>query len=92
MSAKNTYEAFISYRQHPIDTRIAREIQSRIEHYRIPKEIQGRTGKKKFRKIFLDQSDLSGAADLPAAIAKALERSDWLFVICSERALYLLFR
>ena len=85
MSAKNTYEAFISYRQHPIDTRIAREIQSRIEHYRIPKEIQGRTGKKKFRKIFLDQSDLSGAADLPAAIAKALERSDWLFVICSER-------
>ena len=46
------YEAFITYNQNPKDTRVARDVQFRLEHYRIPSDIQKLTGIKKFKKIF----------------------------------------
>lgn len=85
MSNRSGYEAFISYKHNPIDTKVAKDVQKRIEHYRIPKDIQKKTGIQKFRRVFRDTSELSGTADLPADIENAIKRSDYLIVICSQR-------
>lgn len=85
MSNRNGYEAFISYKHNPIDTKVAKDVQKRIEHYRIPKDIQKKTGIQKFRRVFRDTSELSGTADLPADIENAIKQSDYLIVICSQR-------
>ncbi len=85
MSNRSGYEAFISYKHNPIDTKVAIDVQKRIEHYRIPKDIQKKTGIQKFRRVFRDTSELSGTADLPADIENAIKQSDYLIVICSQR-------
>ena len=79
------YNAFISYKHHPIDIKVAQDVQKQIEHYRIPKYIQKKTGIKKFRHVFRDITELSGSADLPADIEEAIKQSDYLIVVCSKR-------
>lgn len=79
------YEAFITYNQNPKDTRVARDVQFRLEHYRIPSDIQKLTGIKKFKKIFRDTTELSGTNNLTKEIETALISSRYLIVICSQR-------
>ncbi len=79
------YNAFISYRHSEKDSMIASEIQTRLERFKIPKEIQKRTGVKRFERIFRDKEELPITSDLNENIEKALEESDHLIVICSER-------
>lgn len=79
------YDAFISYRHSPVDSKIAAEIQHRLEHFTVPRSIQKKTGKKKINRIFRDKEELPITSDLNDDIAEALANSDYLIVICSPR-------
>ncbi len=77
------YDAFISYRHTPRDTDVAIEIQHSLEHFRIPKAIQEKTGVNKITRIFRDQEELQLNPDLATKIESALDNSDYLIIICS---------
>ena len=79
------YDAFISYRHSPVDSKIAAEIQHRLEHFPVPRSIQKKTGKKKINRIFRDKEELPITSDLNDDITEALANSDYLIVICSPR-------
>ena len=42
------YNAFISYKHAPADIAVAKDIQHRLEHFRVPKPIREKTGKQDF--------------------------------------------
>lgn len=75
------YNAFISYRHHPDDIRVAEQIHKGLEHYRIPKAIKKKGGGK--MRLFRDKEELPITSNLTDDITKALENSDFLIVICS---------
>ena len=77
------YNAFISYKHAPLDTKVASEIQTRLERFRIPKAIQKSSGIKKIDRIFRDKEELLITSDLNETIEHALVNSDFLIVICS---------
>ena len=78
------YDAFISYRHTPQDTKTAETIQYELEHYRIPKGVRSAYGIKKINRIFRDQAELQMSSDLSREIERALDASRFLIVICSE--------
>ena len=75
------YNAFISYRHHPDDIRVASQIHRFLEHYKIPRAIRKKC--KGITRIFRDKEELPITSDLTTDITKALENSDYLIVICS---------
>ena len=77
------YNAFISYRHSDQDIKVAKAIQSDLEHFHIPRKIRKVTGQKRINRIFLDKDELGAASDLSAEISYALEHADNLIVICS---------
>ena len=77
------YNAFISYKHAPLDNKIAKEIQTGLEHFSIPGKIRKQSGVKRFERIFRDLEELPITSDLNDNIAKALNNSDFLIVICS---------
>lgn len=79
------YDAFISYRHSPVDSKIAAEIQRRLERFSIPRSLRNKTGKKKITRIFRDKEELPLTSDLNDDITEALVNSDFLIVICSPR-------
>lgn len=81
MAEKNHYNAFISYRHHPEDIRVAAEIGRSLERFRIPKEIRKKAGG--ITRIFRDKDELPITSNLSDDITQALENSDYLIVICS---------
>ncbi len=85
MALAEKYNAFISYRHSEIDNKIASEIQTQLERFKIPKQIQKKTGIKRFDRIFRDKEELPTTSDLKHDIENALKVSDFLIVICSER-------
>lgn len=76
------YNAFISYRHHPDDIKVASTIHKSLEHYRLPKAIRSKT--KGIKRIFRDKEELPITSNLTDDITAALENSDYLIVICSE--------
>lgn len=81
---KYKYFAFISYKRE--DEEWAKKLQYKLEHYKLPSNLNGRTDlPKEIRPIFRDQSDLAGGV-LADEINDALEHSKFLIVICSPRA------
>ena len=58
------YNAFISYRHAPLDSKVASEIQKKLERARIPRAIQKKTGKKKIERIFRDKEELPITNDI----------------------------
>ena len=76
------YKAFISYRHLPLEKRIAIKLHRRIEHYLIPKELR-KNGEKHLGYVFRDQDELPISSDLTANIQQALDRSEYLIVICT---------
>ena len=84
MDNNKEYFAFISYKRE--DEKWAVWLQNKLEHYKLPSNMNGRTDlPKEIRPIFRDQSDLA-AGVLADEIQKALEASKYLIVICSPRA------
>ena len=75
------YNAFISYRHHPDDIRVAKQIHQRLERFKIPGEVkkQGRS----ITRLFRDKEELPITSHLTDDINRALENSDFLIVICS---------
>ena len=77
------YDAFISYRHHPLDSAVAGEIQRRLEHFRVPCAIRRQTGKARIGRIFRDKAELAITSDINDDILQALEHAAFLIVICS---------
>lgn len=75
------YNAFISYRHHPEDIRVATEIHRSLERYKVPKAIRKKT--KGITRLFRDKEELPITSDLTTDITRALRNSDYLIVICS---------
>ncbi|MBR1781770.1 MAG: hypothetical protein IJ751_10260 [Oscillospiraceae bacterium] len=49
------YNAFISYRHAEVDSRVASEVQHRLEHFHVPAAIRKKTGMGKIERIFRDK-------------------------------------
>ncbi len=78
------YYAFISYKRE--DEEWAKWLQHKLEHYKLPSNLNGRTDlPKEIRPVFKDTSELT-PGNLPEQISKALEQSKYLIVICSRRS------
>lgn len=77
----NHYNAFISYRHHPDDIRVASDIHRSLERFRVPKDI--RKQGKCITRLFRDKDELPITSSLTNDIYEALENSDYLIVICS---------
>lgn len=75
------YNAFISYRHHPDDIRVASEIHRALERFQVPKSIRKKYGK--ITRLFRDKEELPITSDLNDDIDEALKNSDYLIVICS---------
>lgn len=84
MRNEKEYFAFISYQRE--DEKWAVWLQHKLEHYKLPSNLNGRTDlPKEIRPIFRDKSELAGGV-LADEIQSALEVSKYLIVICSPRA------
>lgn len=75
------YNAFISYRHHPDDIRVASQIHRLLEHYRVPRAIRRKS--KGITRLFRDKEELPITSNLSDDITRALENSEFLIVICS---------
>ena len=86
MSTKNfKYDVFISYKHEPTDKKVAQYLQKALEQYKVPKEIQAKTGKKKIERVFRDEEELSVASDLSEEIEEQLKQTEFLLVVCSKK-------
>lgn len=86
MKTTTTYDAFISYNHNPRDMRIAKELQTRLEHYNVPKDLQTKYGTRRIERVFLDVGELGVSADLNDTIKEALNNTDYLIVISSPES------
>ena len=77
------YNAFISYRHHPDDIRVAREVHQSLEHFLIPKSIRKNAELKGSMHLFRDKEELPITSNLNDDIEEALKNADFLIVICS---------
>ena len=75
------YNAFISYRHHPDDIRVASEIHRLLERFRVPRGVKSKVGK--IERLFRDKDELPITSNLTEDITAALRNSDFLIVICS---------
>lgn len=75
------YNAFISYRHHPDDMRVAADIHRSLERFYVPRSIRKRVGT--IKRLFRDKEELPITSSLSDDIGEALKNSDYLIVICS---------
>lgn len=83
------YRAFISYCHR--DDKVAAWLHRQIETYRVPRALVGRVGPygavtRRLGKVFRDEEELGGAAELGPQLRGALRDSAALIVICSVEA------
>ena len=84
MESNKEYYAFISYKRE--DGKWAKWLQDKLEHYRFPTNLNGRTDlPKHIRPTFRDVTDLKPGL-LAEEINNALCNSEWLIVVCSPRS------
>lgn len=81
------YDAFISYRHCDLDKFNAMTIQKKLENFKLPKSLYGKTvnGKTRIDRVFRDQDELPLASNLSDPIETALQNSEFLIVICTPR-------
>lgn len=84
MEQGKEYYAFISYKRE--DEKWAKWVQDKLEHYKFPTNLNGRTDlPKNIRPTFRDVTDLKPGL-LAEEINNALCNSEWLIVVCSPRS------
>lgn len=84
MDENKEYYAFISYKRE--DEEWAKWLQDKLEHYKFPTNLNGRTDlPKNIRPTFRDVTDLEPGL-LAEKIDTALRNSQWLIVVCSPRS------
>lgn len=86
MEKRFKYDFFISYKHGNLDSIIAGYIQKKLERYKIPREIQKKSGKKKITRVFRDKEELSVTANLTQEIEEQLKNTEYLIVICSPES------
>ena len=81
------YDAFISYRHSEKDKLVATTIQKKLENFKLPKSLYGKTtnNKTKISRVFRDQDELPLSSNLSDPIQVALKNSEFLIVICTPR-------
>ena len=79
------YDIFISYKHESLDKTVAAKLQKSLEHYKIPKEIQKKTGKEKIKRVFRDEEELAVSSDLGKEIEGQIAQSEYLLVVCSKK-------
>ena len=77
------YIAFISYRHKPLDSKVAKTVQQRIERYTVPKEYREKAGIHPGI-VFRDEDELPISSSLSDSIIYALDHSQFLIVICTK--------
>ena len=77
------YNAFISYKHAPLDIKIAEHVQRQLEHFHVPHNLKGKIQHEKITRIFRDKDELPITSDLTETLTNALEKSEYLIVICS---------
>ena len=80
------YDAFISYNHNPRDFVVTKNLQRKLENYRLPKGTKTSTGKTRIERVFLDTGELEVAGDLSEILYDALDNADNLIVICSPES------
>lgn len=80
--ASVTYDAFVCYKHGDVDSEAALTLQRALENYRAPRGVA--ESRKPFRRVFVDEGELSSCADFGQQIREALKNAGWLIVICSE--------
>ena len=83
--SERQYKAFISYRHRPLDMLVAKKLQRTIERFVIPADLR-ENGQKRLGYVFRDQSELTVSSDLSEIIHDALDRSEYLIVVCTPDA------
>lgn len=82
MQNARIYRAFISYSHR--DSAFAAWLHRALETYRLPAGLGGdETRGRALGAVFRDRSELSAGSDLSGSIREALDRSEYLVVICS---------
>ena len=82
MQNARIYRAFISYSHR--DSTFAAWLHRALETYRLPAGLGGdETHDRALGAVFRDRSELSAGSDLSGSIREALDRSEYLVVICS---------
>ncbi|MGN1168315.1 MAG: PQQ-binding-like beta-propeller repeat protein, partial [Lachnospiraceae bacterium] len=79
--ASVSYDAFICYKHGETDTAVARMLQRQLEHFRVPRKVPGQ--RYPFKRVFVDEGELSSCSDFGEQVCDALKNSGWLIVICS---------
>ena len=77
------YNAFISYKHAKLDTAIAEHVQKSLEHFHVPHKLKKGLKHEKITRIFRDKDELPITSDLTETITNALEKAEYLIVICS---------
>lgn len=83
------YKAFITYSHS--DSKAAARLQRSLESFRVPSRLVGKPGshgpiERRIGTIFRDREELSAGANLSDTLNDALERSEYLIVVCSRAA------
>ncbi len=76
------YDAFVCYKHGFIDSKAALILQQKLEAFRAPKGI-GQM-RRPFKRVFVDEGELSSCADFGEQIRDALKNAGWLIVVCSK--------
>ena len=84
--SEGKYAAFISYRHMEPDRRWAVWLHGALESFVIPHGLRDSPDHRRIGRIFRDEEELAASPHLSADIKDALDRSDWLIVVCSPRA------
>lgn len=79
------FDAFISYRHSELDMYIAKNLEKKLETFKLPKGLKDKASREKIERVFRDQDELPIASDLSNQIMAALEVTDFLIVICTPR-------
>ena len=66
------YNAFISYRHHPDDIRVAAEIHRSLERFKIPKALKKKSPTKTNLRLFRDKEELPITSNLNDDIESAI--------------------
>lgn len=77
------YNAFISYRHAKLDSAIAEHLVKQLEHFHVPHKLKKNLRHQKITRIFRDKDELPITSDLTETITNALEKAEYLIVICS---------
>jgi hypothetical protein len=79
------YAVFISYRHVDPDRRWAMWLHGALESFVIPRALRTSPDCRRIGRVFRDEEELAASSHLSADIQAALDRSNWLIIVCSPR-------